>query len=346
MFHSVTRQIIKEPTFHSEAEGCERVLRYNEAIQEALRLALKNDKRVFIMGQGVDDPEGMFGTTKNLHKDFGRERVFDTPLSEGSLMGISIGAALAGMRPVYFHNRPDFLLLAMDQLANHAAKWSFMFGGSTSVPLVVWACIGRGWGAAAQHSQALQGLFMHIPGLKLVMPSTCYDAKGLMLAAIADQNPVLILDHRMNFNYQGMVPPDFYKVPLGKGIVRRKGKDVTIVAVSHLVADSFIAAQEVSSDGVEAEVIDPRTLRPLDEDIILNSVAKTGRLMIADCGWKTGGVTAEIAAMIAEKGFSFLKAPVKRLACPDLPTPAAPSLEKAYYIGKEDIKKAILDIMR
>lgn len=346
MFHSETKQIIKEPTFHSEAKGCERVLRYNEAIHEALRLALKNDKRVFIMGQGVDDPEGMFGTTKNLHKDFGRERVFDTPLSEGSLMGISIGAALAGMRPVYFHNRPDFLLLAMDQLANHAAKWSFMFGGSTSVPLVVWACIGRGWGAAAQHSQALQGLFMHIPGLKLVMPSTCYDAKGLMLAAIADQNPVLILDHRMNFNYQGMVPPDFYKVPLGKGIVRRKGKDVTIVAVSHLVADSFIAAQEVSSDGVEAEVIDPRTLRPLDEDIILNSVAKTGRLMIADCGWKTGGVTAEIAAMIAEKGFSFLKAPVKRLACPDLPTPAAPSLEKAYYIGKEDIKKAILDIMR
>lgn len=346
MFHSVTKQTIKEPTFHSEADGCERVLRYNEAIQEALRIALKKDKRVFIMGQGVDDPEGMFGTTKDLHKDFGRERVFDTPLSEGALMGVSIGAALAGMRPVYFHNRPDFLLLAMDQLANHAAKWSFMFGGATSVPLVVWACIGRGWGAAAQHSQALQGLFMHIPGLKLVMPSTCYDAKGLMLAAIADQNPVLILDHRMNFNYQGVVPPDFYKVPIGRGVVRRKGKDVTIVAVSHLVTDSFIAAQEMSRDGVEAEVVDPRTLRPLDEDIILNSVAKTGRLIIVDCGWKTGGVTSEIAAMIAEKGFSFLNAPVKRLACPDLPTPAARNLEKAYYIGKEDIKKAILDIMR
>lgn len=346
MFHSVTKQTIKEPAFHSEAEGCERVLRYNEAIQEALRLALKNDKRVFIMGQGVDDPDGMFGATRNLHKDFGRERVFDTPLSEGSLMGACIGAALAGMRPVYFHNRPDFLLLAMDQLANHAAKWSFMFGGATHVPVVVWACIGRGWGAAAQHSQALQGLFMHIPGLKLVMPSTCYDAKGLMLAAIADQNPVLILDHRMNFNYQGMVPPDYYNVPIGKGVIRRKGNDVTVVAVSHLMVEAFQAAQETSTQGIEAEVIDPRTLRPLDEEIILNSVAKTGHLIIADCGWKTGGITAEIGAMVAEKGFAYLKAPIKRIVCPDLPTPAARNLEKAYYIGKEDIKKAILEIAR
>jgi pyruvate/2-oxoglutarate/acetoin dehydrogenase E1 component len=341
-----TKQKISEPAFYSEAGKCKRVLGYDEAIHEALQFALKQDKNVFIMGQGVDDPAGMFGATRNLHLEFGRERVFDTPLSEGALMGVSVGAALAGLRPVYFHNRPDFLLLAMDQLVNHAAKWSYMFGGAKNVPLVVWACIGRGWGAAAQHSQALQGLFMHIPGLKLVMPATCHDAKGLMLAAVADQNPVLIIDHRFNFNYQGPVPPESYTVPIGKGVIRRKGSDVTVVAVSHLVIEAFWAAQEAAACGIETEVIDPRTLRPLDEETILNSVARTGRLIIADCDWKTGGVTAEIAAMVAEKGFSFLKAPVRRLACPDLPTPAACSLEKAYYIGQEDIKKAILEITR
>lgn len=341
-----TKQKIVEPAFFSEGGKCGRLLGYSEAIREALQFALKQDKSVFIMGQGVDDPVGMFGATKDLHLEFGRERVFDTPLSEGSLMGVAVGAALAGQRPVYFHNRPDFLLLAMDQLVNHAAKWSYMFGGAKNVPLVVWACIGRGWGGAAQHSQALQGLFMHIPGLKLVMPSTCYDAKGLMLAAIHDPNPVLIIDHRFNFNYRGFVPPEPYMVPVSKGVIRRKGRDVTVVAVSHLVVDAFNAAEDTAAEGIEAEVIDPRTLRPLDEEIILNSVAKTGRLIVADCDWKTGGVTAEIAAMVAEKGFSCLKAPVKRIACPDLPTPAACSLEEAYYIGKEDIKKAILEITR
>lgn len=346
MHRRATKQNINEPIFFHEGHECGRVLDYHEAIREALQQAMRQDKRVFIMGQGVDDPDGMFGATKNLHLEFGRERVFDTPLSEGALTGIATGAALAGMRPVYFHNRPDFLLLAMDQLVNHAAKWSFMFGGAKNVPLVVWACIGRGWGAAAQHSQALQGLFMHVPGLKLVMPSTCYDAKGLMLAAIADKNPVLIIDHRFNFNHKGFVPSEPYTVPIGKGIIRRKGSDVTVVAVSHLVVEAFQAAKEASAQGIEAEIIDPRTLKPLDEDIILKSVAKTGRLIIADYGWKTGGITAEIGAMVAEKGFMYLKAPVKRIACPDLPTPAANSLEEAYYAGMKDIKNTILEIAR
>jgi len=346
MHRCATKQNINEPAFFHEGQECGRVLGYHEAIREALQQAMQQDKRVFIMGQGVDDPDGMFGATKNLLLEFGRERVFDTPLSEGALTGIATGAALAGMRPVYFHNRPDFLLLAMDQLVNHAAKWSFMFGGVKNVPLVIWACIGRGWGAAAQHSQALQGLFMHIPGLKLVMPATCYDAKGLMLAAIADKNPVLIIDHRFNFNHKGFVPPEPYTVPIGQGVIRRTGRDVTIVAVSHLVMEAFEAAEEAATHGIEAEVIDPRTLRPLDENIILDSVAKTGRLVIADCGWKTGGITAEIATMVSEKGFSYLKAPVKRIACPDLPVPAASSLADAYYIGKKDIQKAILEIAR
>lgn len=340
------KQEISEPAFDNGSAGCQRVLGYAEALREALHLSLKKDRRVFVMGQGVDDPEGMFGATKYLHRKFGPERVFDTPLAEGSMMGVSVGAALAGMRPVYFHNRPDFLLLAMDQLVNHAAKWSYLFGGEVNVPLVVWACIGRGWGAAAQHAQALQGLFAHVPGLKLVMPATCFDAKGLMLSAIADPNPVLIIDHRFNFRLKGIVPPDHYTVPIGKGSIRRKGRDVTIVAISHLVMDAWSAAQELASQGIEAEVIDPRTLKPLDENLILNSVAKTGRLIIADCGWKTGGITAEIGAMVAEKGFSSLKAPIKRIACPDLPAPAARTLEEAFYIGREDIKKAVLEMMR
>jgi pyruvate/2-oxoglutarate/acetoin dehydrogenase E1 component len=323
----------REPDFSSEKQANGRIISYSEAINEALQLALRNDPRVYIMGQGVDDPGGMFGATRGLHKEFGKDRVFDTPLAETALTGVAVGSALAGMRPVYFHNRPDFLLLAMDQLVNHAAKWYYMFGGAVSVPLVVWACIGRGWGSAAQHSQALQGLFMHIPGLKLIMPSTCYDAKGLLLAAIADPNPVLILEHRFNFKQKGIVPEAPYRVPIGKGVIR-------------LVTEAFYAAEDLADEGIDVEVIDPRTLRPLDEEMILESVSKTGRLVIADTGWKTGGVTAEIGAMVAEKGFSYLRAPVVRITCPDLPTPAGYTLEDAYYIGKEEIKQGLRQITR
>jgi pyruvate dehydrogenase E1 component beta subunit len=313
-------------------------------VGDAFHEALKHDTRVFLMGQDVDAPGGMFGTTQGLYQEFGRQRVFDTPLSEGALTGIAIGATIAGLPPVYLHNRPDFLMLCMDQLVNHAAKWSFMFGGAVHVPLVIWTCIGRGWGFGAQHSQALQGLFMHIPGLKLVMPSTCYDAKGLLLAAIADPIPVLVIDHRYNFKQKGLVPEGLYRLPLGQGVIRRPGKQVTVVAISHLVLEAYQAAQELAAEGIDAEIIDPRTLRPLDEKLILDSVARTGRLVVADTGWKTGGVTAEISALVAEKGFASLKAPIQRVAAPDLPTPAGFTLEEAYYIGKEDIKQAIRKI--
>lgn len=338
-----------EPDFSNDClpdnrEG--RRISYAEALNEALSQALSLDPRVFVMGQGVDDPSGMFGATKDLHLKFGSERVFDTPLAETALSGVAVGAALGGMRPVYFHNRPDFLLLAMDQLVNHAAKWHYMFGGAARVPLVFWACVGRGWGSAAQHSQALQGLFMHVPGLKLIMPATCFDAKGLMLAAIADNNPVLIIDHRMNFKQRGLVPSDPYTVPIGKGVIRRKGRDVTVVATSHLVAEAYAAAEELALEGIEAEVVDPRTLRPLDEELILESVARTGRLVVTDTGWKTGGVTAEISAMVAEKGFGSLKAPIVRVCNPDLPTPSGYTLERAYYIGKADIKAGIVKAVR
>ena len=337
---------LHEPGSFSESPEEARILSYPEAVREGLYQALKHDPEVFLMGQDVDAPGGMFGTTRELQEEFGPDRVFDTPLSETALMGVAVGAALAGMRPVYFHNRPDFLFLAMDQLVNHAAKWHYMFGGAVSVPLVVWACIGRGWGSAAQHSQALQGLFMHIPGLKLIMPSTCYDAKGLLIAAIADANPVVILEHRFNFKQKGYVPEGVYSVPIGQGVIRREGAGVTVVAVSHLVLEAFHAAQELAPAGIDVEVLDPRTLRPLDEEIILNSVAKTGRLVIADTGWKTGGVTGEIAAMVAEKGFYYLKAPIKRVAAPDVPTPAGYTLEEAFYFGKEEIKQAILEVIK
>jgi pyruvate/2-oxoglutarate/acetoin dehydrogenase E1 component len=335
-----------EPDYLTSESALGRRVSYPEAIREGLRQALAIDPSVFVMGQGVDDPSGMFGTTLGLQEEFGAERVFDTPLAETALTGIAVGAALGGMRPVFFFNRPDFLLLAMDQLVNHASKWYYMFGGAVPVPLTVWACIGRGWGSAAQHSQALQGLFMHVPGLKLIMPSTCFDAKGLMLAAIKDSNPVLILEHRFNFKQKGIVPEQMYTVPIGKGIIRKSGKDVTLVAVSHLVMEGFQAAMDLENDGIDVELIDPRTLRPLDEEIILNSVGKTGRLVIADTGWKTGGVAAEIAAMAAEKAFRFLRAPVVRVSCPDLPTPAGYTLEEAFYIGKTEIEKAVLDVVR
>ena len=335
-----------EPKFANECMDSGRLIAYADAVQEGLRQALLLDPNVFIMGQGVDDPAGMFGTVRGLHQEFGSDRVFDTPLAETSMTGIAVGAALGGMRPVYFHNRPDFLLLAMDQLVNHAAKWHFMFGGQVNVPMVVWACIGRGWGSAAQHSQALQGLFFHVPGLKLIMPSTGYDAKGLMLSAIKDNNPVLIMDHRFNFKQKGIVPEAMYTLPIGKGVVRRPGKDITVVAISHLVVDAFNAAEELSEQGVDAEVIDPLTLRPLDKELILSSVSKTGRLVVADTGWKTGGITAEIAALVAEEAFGFLKAPIERVACPDVPTPAGYTLEDAFYIGKPEIKSAILKTLK
>ncbi|MDP2847927.1 MAG: transketolase C-terminal domain-containing protein [Humidesulfovibrio sp.] len=338
-----------EPDFSNDVlldNKAGRRIAYAEALNEALFQALSLDPRVFVMGQGVDDPSGMFGATRGLHLKFGADRVFDTPLAETALSGVAVGAALGGMRPVYFHNRPDFLLLAMDQLVNHAAKWHYMFGGAACVPLVFWACVGRGWGSAAQHSQALQGLFMHVPGLKLIMPATCFDAKGLMLSAIADKNPVLIIDHRMNFKQRGLVPEEPYTVPIGKGVIRRKGRDVTVVAISHLVAEAYAAAQELAEEGIEAEIIDPRTLRPLDEELILESVARTGRLVVTDTGWKTGGVTAEIGAMVAEKGFASLKAPIVRVCNPDLPTPSGYTLERAYYIGKDDIKAGIVKAVR
>ncbi|HBR14470.1 MAG TPA: alpha-ketoacid dehydrogenase subunit beta [Candidatus Omnitrophica bacterium] len=335
----------QEPVFDASEGQNVRKLSYGEAIREALDQALERDPRVYVMGQGINDPGGMFGSTDGLYKKYGLERVFDTPLSEEGILGMAIGSAMAGLRPVSIHNRPDFLLMGMDQIVNHAAKWSYMFAGQVPIPLVIRACIGRGWGSAAQHSQALQSLFVHIPGLKVVMPSTAYDAKGLLITSIADNNPVLYFEQRWVYKHQGYVPEDVYSIPFGEGVIKREGTDVTIVAVSHMVIESLRAAEELEKKGISVEIIDPRSLKPLDDQLILKSVAKTGRLLVSDLSWKTGGFSAEVIATVVEKGFHFLKKAPVRVAFPDIPTPAGHVLEEAFYPGVEDIIEAVRKLM-
>src|SRR4026209_866755 len=274
------------------AEG--RVVSYVRAIREALTIALESDPSVFVLGQGVDDPLAMFGTTRGLHTRFGADRVFDTPLSEEAMMGVSTAAAMNGMRPVYMHNRSDFILLAFNQLVTHAAKFHFMDNGQTTVPLVVWAAIGRGWGSGAQHSQAIHGMLLGVPGLKIVMPSTPYDAKGLLLSAILDNNPVCVFEHRWLTKKDGIVPEGIYRVPIGKGVYRPRGEDVTIAGVSHAIELGMQAAGTLAAEGIDAEVIDLRTLKPLDEAILLESLQKTGRLVVVDTAWVKGGLCAEV----------------------------------------------------
>ena len=323
-----------------------RGLIYREALKEAVTQMMEKDERVFILGEGVDDPGGLFGSTSGLHKKFGKGRVMDIPIAENGMTGVAIGAAMAGMRPIFVHMRMDFLPMCMDQIVNHAAKWYYMTGGRTNVPLVIRSIIGKGWGSAAQHSQALHAIFMHIPGLKVVMPSTPYDVKGLMIASIQDGNPVMFIEHRWLYEQIGYVPEELYTVPIGKGIVRKQGKDVTVVAVSNMVYETMKAVQPLEAAGIDIEVIDPRTIKPLDEEIIIESIKKTGRLVVVDIGWKTCGVSAEIAAVVAEKAFKYLKAPVKRVTLPDVPTPNSPVLEDAYYFDYKRIVNCVIDMVK
>ncbi len=323
-----------------------RILSYVEALHEALELALHLDPKVFVLGQGVNDPKGMFGVTTGLHRKFGESRVFDTPLSEEGLTGICTGAALNGLRPVYLHNRPDFLLLAFNQIVSHASKMHYIDNGQSNVPLVIWSAIGRGWGSGSQHSQAIQGLLLGVPGLKIVMPSTPYDAKGLLLASIADNNPVLIFEHRWIMRNPGVVPEGMYHVPLGRGVYRRRGTDLTIVGTSHTLVLALEAAEELAKEGISVEVIDLRTLKPLDEALILESLKKTGHLLVVDTAWQMGGVCAEIASLAAEKGFEFLRGPVRRIGMPDIPTPAGYTLEQFIYPNREKIAQVARGMVR
>ena len=322
-----------------------RRISYAQAINETLHQTIASDKRVFLIGQGVTSPWYVGSTTAGLIDRFGPKRIIDTPVSENGVTGAATGAALAGMRPILVHPRMDFMYYALDQIANQAANWHYMFGGQTSVPLTIWVIINRGGEQAAQHSQSLQAIFTHIPGLKVVMPSTPYDVKGLLVASTADDNPVIFIDDRWLYNETGEVPEELYSVPIGQGAVRREGKDATLVATSYLATEANKAALSLAKGGLDIEVIDLRSLKPLDEDLLLASVKKTGRLVIADAAWKTGGVGAELAALVAERAFGYLKAPIRRVSLPDAPAPASSVLEKVYYPDAQDIVSAVKQLL-
>ena len=323
-----------------------RSLSYVDALREAQAQLLESDDSVFILGEGIDDPGGIFGSTLGLCDQFGPERIMDIPIAENGMTGVAIGAAAAGMRPIFVHMRMDFLPMCMDQIINHAAKWHYMSGGRVHVPLVIRSLIGRGWGSAAQHSQALHGLFMHIPGLKIVIPSTPYDVKGLLISAVEDGNPVMFVEHRWIYDSVGYVPEEMYRIPIGKGIIRREGSDVTIVALSQMVYESIKAAKEVDAKGISVEIIDPRSLNPLDDELIFESVKKTGRLIVADVACKTGGAGAEIISRVSETIHDFLKSPVRRINFADVPTPCSPILEEAFYPDSQTIINDIKYLMR
>jgi len=322
-----------------------RRLSYSLAINEALHQMMAHDPSVFLIGQGVKSPWYVGNTAAGLLKKFGSGRVIDTPVSENAITGTAVGAALVGMRPVVVHPRVDFMMYAMDPIINEAANWHYMFGGKSSVPVVIWGIINRGGEQAAQHSQSLHALFAHVPGLKVVMPSTPYDAKGLMIAAIEDDNPVVYMDDRWLYNLEGEVPEEIYSVPIGKGIIRREGKDVTLVANSYMVVESMKAAEDLEREGIDLEVIDLRSVKPLDETLLFESIKKTGRLVIADGGWKTCGMAAEISALISENIFDVLKAPIMRVTLPDAPAPASRTLEKEYYPTSKKIAHAVKSIL-
>ena len=317
-----------------------RPLTFSRAIQEATDLCMAADPRVYVIGLGVPDPKGIFGTTAGLQAKYGPLRVMDMPCSEGAVMGIVTGSALVGMRPIMTHQRIDFALLAVEQIVNQAAKWHYMFGGKMNVPVVIRLLIGRGWGQGPQHSQSLQAWFAHVPGLKVVMPATPHDAKGLLIASVEDDNPVIFLEHRWLHNVAEDVPEGLYRVPLGEARVARVGQDVTLVCTSYMVLEGLRAAETLAEVGIEAEVVDLRTLRPLDTATILNSVRKTGRVVVVDTGHRSFGISAEIAALAAEQAFDALKAAPVRIALPDCPTPTSPALAEHFYPRAADLARA------
>lgn len=323
-----------------------RILDYGAALNEAFVQLMRAEPRMVLIGQGLYNPWYVGSSMVGLEHMFGKERVIDCPVSENGTTGIAIGTALAGCPTVMVHPRMDFMLLATDQILNQAAKWHYMFAGSARVPLVIRGIINRGGEQAAQHSQAMQSFFMHVPGLKVVMPSTPHDAKGLLVASVRDGNPVVFIDDRWLYHQRGPVPEELYEVPLGVGAVRREGSDVTVVATSYMNVEALEAAAVLADEGVSAEVIDPRSLRPLDEELICTSVARTGRLVVVDAAWRAAGAAAEIATVVAERAFEALRAPIRRVTLPDAPAPMSRTLEAAYYPRATDIVAAVRSLTR
>jgi pyruvate/2-oxoglutarate/acetoin dehydrogenase E1 component len=317
-----------------------RVITYAEALHEATTQEMERDPSVIVMGLGVDDPKPIYGTTAGLVERFGRERVFNTPLAEEGMTGVAIGAALAGLRPIHVHIRMDFLLLAMNQLVNIAAKSHYMYGGTVSVPLVVRSVIGKSWGQGAQHSQGLHALFMHVPGLKVVAPTTPYDAKGALAEAIRDDNPVMFVEHRLLHGVKGYVPEAAFTVPFGRARVLAEGTDVTIVAISWMAVEALRARTHLERVGISAEVIDPVSLVPLDMDTIELSLRKTGRLLVVDSAWTSCGAAAEIAAQGVERVQGAREIRIRRLGFAPVPCPTTRPLEDLFYPSPRRIAAA------
>ena len=309
----------------------QRTLTYVDALREAAEQEMERDEKVFIIGLNVTDHKAIQGSTRSLFQRFGSERVIETPLSEDAITGVAIGAAMAGMRPIHVHIRMDFLMLCMNQLVNMAAKAHYMYGGQVKVPMVARSMIGKSWGQGAQHSQGLHAMFMHVPGLKVVAPSNAYDAKGCLIAAIRDDNPVIFVEHRLLYFTDALVPEEPYSVEFGKARIVREGDDITIVGVSNMLVESLRAQELLSEVGISAEVIDPISLVPLDVDAIAESVRKTHRLLVVDNGWTGAGASAEIAASIAERLGGEFAFPVARMGFAPTTCPTTPALEKGFY---------------
>ncbi len=323
-----------------------RKVTYRDALTEALREEMRRDSTVFLLGEDIGKYwEGAFKVTKGLAKEFGDERVRDTPISESAIIGAAVGAAITGMRPVAEIMFGDLTSLAMDQIANQAAKICYMFGGQVKVPLVIRTPFGAGVNIAAHHSQSLEAWFMHVPGLLVAVPSTPYDAKGLLKTAIRGNNPVFFCEHKLLYPLEGEIPEDEYTIPFGVADVKREGSDVTVVATLYMVHKALDAAEELEAGGVSVEVVDPRTLVPLDKQAIIKSVEKTGKIVIVSEDCKTAGVSAEIAAVVAEEAIDYLDAPIKRVAEPDTPIPFSPPLEQHVIPNEKTIVNAVKEIV-
>lgn len=323
-----------------------RILSYVDAVREATDQEMERESSVILFGLDVDDPKAIQGTTRGLVEKYGPERVFGTPLSEDAMTGVAIGAALAGLRPIHVHIRMDFLMLAMNQLVNIAAKSRYMYGGQVNIPLVVRSMIGKSWGQGSQHSQGLYSFLMHVPGLKVVAPTTPYDAKGTLIAAIRDDNPVMYVEHRMLHFLKGHVAEDSYVVAPGKARITARGDDVTLVGISYMQVECLRAQCYLETVGVRAEVIDPIWLSPLDIDTIVSSVRKTGRLCVVDNGWTTCGASAEIVALVVERLQGEREIQVKRMGFAPTTCPTAPTLESHYYPNGRTIASAAYDLVR
>ncbi|PDS27574.1 alpha-ketoacid dehydrogenase subunit beta [Rhizobium phaseoli] len=324
-----------------------RELSYSQAIQEAMAIAMQADERVILMGEDIGVYGGAFQVTGDLIDRFGPDRVMDTPISELGGAGVAVGAAMTGLRPIFEFQFSDFAALAMEQIVNQAAKMRYMLGGEVSVPVVMRFPAGSGTGAAAQHSQSLEAWLGHVPGLKVIQPATPYDVKGMLLAAVADPDPVMIFEHKLLYKMKGPVPEGHYTVPLDKAEIRRQGKDLSIVATSIMVHKALEAAQQLAAEGIDVEVIDLRSVRPIDRATVIASVKKTTRLLCVYEGVKTLGVGAEISAIIAESdAFDYLDAPIVRLGGSETPIPYNPELEKAAVPQVPDIFNAARDLVR